>query len=233
MTHSRWAEHVEPIVPLSIICLKAVYAVRALTPSTLRPKETEKTGPLTPLRRAAGQLSWPPPSIPIPRESSCCSCCYAPRFLVSLGVSSGPLTAYYSVYLRELGLLAWQEKSQLCGGSARYPPGFHRICVFPLVALAWRQKTDTVQAGSLEATGHGCFRCRPGRRLTVSVSSVIALLAWDWFAVCLLSLSKVAEFGGVEQQRTGRPSPLMFADHLVCGKKEGEQHDNMALELQQ
>ena len=78
-----------------------------------------------------------------------------------------------------------------------------------LIALAGRQKTDTVQAGSLEATGHNCFRRRPGRGLTVSVSSGSALLPWDWCAVCLPSLSRVAELGGVEQQRTGCPYRLL------------------------
>lgn len=76
----------EPMVPLSTIpvCLNATRlynAVRALTPSTLRPKETEKTGPLTPPRRAAGQLSWQPPPMPMPREPSSFSRFCAPRFL--------------------------------------------------------------------------------------------------------------------------------------------------------
>lgn len=58
--------------PMAPVCMhQCSMPSSRLTPSTLRPKETEKTGPLmTPLPRGAGQLSRRRPPIPMPHESS-------------------------------------------------------------------------------------------------------------------------------------------------------------------
>ena len=69
--------------------LSLYLSLSGLTPCTPRPKAPAKTGPLTPPRRAQGQLLPQPPPLPKLPESSCW--CFAPLARYELCASLRPL----------------------------------------------------------------------------------------------------------------------------------------------